>query len=138
MLSIGLFNSTGVTVTKNASAVARSTIDTSRTILVWAISLALGWEGFIWLQLVGFVLLVPGTMIYNEILVLPWFGLKESVEEHRKANAGDMDDSIKDADELSSNLGDSSRINRQNTGSSKGGYQREVDLEEDTYNFKKK
>jgi hypothetical protein len=41
MLSIALFNSTGITVTKNASAVARSTIDTSRTLLVWIISLAL-------------------------------------------------------------------------------------------------
>lgn len=44
MVSIGMFNSTGITITKNASAVARSTIDTSRTILVWVISLALEWE----------------------------------------------------------------------------------------------
>ena len=129
MLSIGLFNSTGVTVTKNASAVARSTIDTSRTILVWAISLALGWEGFIWLQLLGFVLLVPGTMIYNEILVLPWFGLKESVEAHQKANAGDKDHTIDDADEMSSNLGESSRLK---PGQKK--LKKEVDLEQD-YNF---
>jgi len=111
MVSIGLFNTTGVTITKNASAVARSTIDTSRTILVWAISMALGWEGFVWLQLIGFVFLVPGTLIYNEILVIPWFGLKESVEAHKKANADPEDETIFGADELSSNPESSGRVN---------------------------
>lgn len=79
-LSIALFNWTGVTTTKYASALARSTIDTSRTLLVWAISMAIGWEVFDWLQLIGFLILVFGTVLYNEVLVLPFCGLKESVE----------------------------------------------------------
>jgi hypothetical protein len=33
--SIASFNAFGVTVTKNASSAQRSTIDTSRTVLVW-------------------------------------------------------------------------------------------------------
>lgn len=33
--SIATFNGFGVTVTKNASAAQRSTIDTSRTVLIW-------------------------------------------------------------------------------------------------------
>ncbi len=33
--SIATFNAFGVTVTKNASSAQRSTIDTSRTVLIW-------------------------------------------------------------------------------------------------------
>jgi hypothetical protein len=35
---------------------------------------------FVWLQLIGFFFLVLGTLIYNEILKIPWFGLTESIE----------------------------------------------------------
>ena len=35
IVSIASFNALGVTVTKNASAAQRSTIDTSRTDLIW-------------------------------------------------------------------------------------------------------
>lgn len=80
MLSISLFNFTGVTTTKKAGALARSTIDTSRTLLIWGFSIAVGWEVFVWLQLIGFFFLVLGTLIYNEILKIPWFGLTESIE----------------------------------------------------------
>jgi hypothetical protein len=81
MFSIALFNFTGVTVTRKAGALARSTIDTSRTLLIWFFSIFIGWEMFIPLQLVGFFLLVLGTLIYNEILKIPWFGLKQSIED---------------------------------------------------------
>lgn len=71
ILSIALFNATGVAITKYASAAQRSTIDTSRTLLIWMVSLYLGWETFLPLELIGFVLLVIGTFIYNEIVVVP-------------------------------------------------------------------
>lgn len=85
LLSIGVccsiagFNSFGVAVTKNASAAQRSTIDTSRTVLIWIFFLAVPiystyLEHFKWLQLAGFVFLVFGTLVYNEILVLPILG----------------------------------------------------------------
>jgi drug/metabolite transporter (DMT)-like permease len=79
MLSISLFNFTGVTTTKKAGALARSTIDTSRTLLIWVFSIFVGWEDFIWLQLIGFFFLVLGTLIYNEILQIPWYGFKEAI-----------------------------------------------------------
>lgn len=72
IFSIAIFNFTGVTVTQKASAVSRSTIDVSRTILIWAVELALGWNRFNWLQLVGFILLAMGTLLYNRLLVLPF------------------------------------------------------------------
>lgn len=46
MVSIAFFNVCGVTVTKVASAAQRSTIDTSRTVLIWGGSVALGFEKF--------------------------------------------------------------------------------------------
>ncbi|KAF8319421.1 hypothetical protein DL93DRAFT_2075093 [Clavulina sp. PMI_390] len=77
MCSIALFNACGLAVTRHVSATARSTADTCRTILIWTISLALGWEHLIWpwtlLQLVGFGLLVYGTFVFNDLYEPPSF-----------------------------------------------------------------
>jgi len=72
--SIAFFNWSGVTVTQKASATSRSTIDSSRTILIWMIELSLQWNTFNWLQLCGFVFLASGTMIYNQIIEIPGMG----------------------------------------------------------------
>lgn len=71
IISIASFNATGVAITKFATAAQRSTVDTSRTLIIWCVSLILGWEEFLWPELVGFILLVMGTIIYNEIYVVP-------------------------------------------------------------------
>merc|ERR1719428_1937567 len=70
IFSIAFFNFSGVTVTQRASATARSTLDVSRTIIIWAVELALGWHAFSKLQLAGFVLVACGTMIYNRLVVI--------------------------------------------------------------------
>ncbi len=72
--SIASFNAFGVTVTKNASSAQRSTIDTSRTVLVWIFQLSTGAESFSFMQLGGFILLVSGTLVYNEIVIVPYWG----------------------------------------------------------------
>jgi len=72
MFSIASFNFFGLSVTRTVSATARSTIDTLRTLGIWIISLYLGWETFKWLQVVGFVVLVYGTFVFNGILRMPW------------------------------------------------------------------
>jgi len=68
IFSIAFFNFSGVTVTQKASAVARSTIDVSRTIIIWAVELSMGWNTFNTLQLAGFFVLALGTMIYNRLI----------------------------------------------------------------------
>jgi len=68
IFSIAFFNFSGVTVTQKSSAVARSTIDVSRTILIWAVELSLGWNSFNMLQFAGFIVLAIGTMLYNRII----------------------------------------------------------------------
>ncbi|CZT02033.1 probable nucleotide-sugar transporter [Rhynchosporium agropyri] len=71
MISIGGFNFFGLSVTRTVSATARSTIDTCRTLFIWIVSLALHWETFKWLQLVGFALLVYGTFLFNGLVRPP-------------------------------------------------------------------
>jgi drug/metabolite transporter (DMT)-like permease len=65
------FNFFGLSVTRNVSATARSTIDTCRTLFIWIVSLFLGWESFKWLQVLGFVLLVYGTFLFNGLIRPP-------------------------------------------------------------------
>jgi len=80
IFSIAFFNFSGVTVTQQASAVARSTIDVSRTILIWIFELALGWNSFNFLQLAGFVVLAIGCALYNRLLVLSFLEPSELEE----------------------------------------------------------
>lgn len=68
MVSIATFNFFGVTLTSELNATARSTIDTCRTLLVWVVSLAIGWESFHSLQLFAFSLLVLGTFAFNGVI----------------------------------------------------------------------
>lgn len=68
MISIGSFNFFGISITDKLSATARSTIDTSRTLMVWIVSICLGWEHFSLLQLLGFALLVLGTLVFNKVI----------------------------------------------------------------------
>ncbi|KAF4621906.1 hypothetical protein G7Y89_g14440 [Cudoniella acicularis] len=71
MISIGGFNFFGLSVTRTVSATSRSTIDTCRTLFIWIVSLFLGWESFKWLQVLGFLLLVYGTFLFNGLVRPP-------------------------------------------------------------------
>lgn len=72
--SISMFNFCGLAVTKNISATVRSVIDTCRSIGIWIFSIWFGWEVFNGLQLVGFMILILGTFLFNEIWSYPiWF-----------------------------------------------------------------
>lgn len=91
-MSISCFNATGVAVTKYASAPQRSTVDTCRTLLIWVISLwPLKSEPLVPLSAVealAFVLLIFGTLVYNEILILPC----EFMNKNTKAKLEGSDD----------------------------------------------
>ncbi|KAF9898053.1 hypothetical protein BX616_004554 [Lobosporangium transversale] len=68
LFSISSFNFFGISVTKTICATSRSTIDSCRTLFIWAISLYLGWEKFLPLQVLGFALLVYGTFVFNGVV----------------------------------------------------------------------
>ncbi len=44
-------------------------LDSIRTLVIWTVSLAVGWQVFHALQLLGFGFLVVGMCIYNDILI---------------------------------------------------------------------
>ncbi len=93
MASIACYNVCGITTTKLASAAQRATIDTSRTLIIWMMSCALGLEEFHWEAIFGFVFLVFGTLVYNEIIVIPFWGLDQNTKEKiEQRNAGEKRD----------------------------------------------
>ncbi|OMJ94984.1 hypothetical protein SteCoe_1676 [Stentor coeruleus] len=75
---VAMFNWTGIAITKYTSSLARSTLKTTNAVFVWVVSIFLGWENFLWQQLIGFLILVSGTLIYNEILIIPLWGFKQA------------------------------------------------------------
>merc|ERR1712062_219332 len=58
VISIAFFNFAGISVTKEMSATTRMVLDSVRTLVIWGVSLAVGWQEFQYLQLLGFASLV--------------------------------------------------------------------------------
>jgi len=91
VFSIAFFNFFGISVTKAMSAAHRMVIDSVRTFVIWGASLALGWEKFSPLQLVGFAILLSGTIFYQELWRFPgnpeFWGYTEE--------EGDLDDILR-------------------------------------------
>jgi drug/metabolite transporter (DMT)-like permease len=78
-ISIALFNQCGMAVSKYLSSLHRTLIDSLRALVVWAVQLLMfycfnsktygvAWTGNSWLQLVGFSMLVLGTLVYNKVI----------------------------------------------------------------------
>jgi drug/metabolite transporter (DMT)-like permease len=80
-LSIAFYNFFGLSVAKRLTTVHRTLIDACRMILVWGTQIAIyylittlygeKWHSFSWVQLIGFGLLVIGTLIYNAVIRMP-------------------------------------------------------------------
>ena len=73
VLSIACFNFFGISVTKELSAAHRMVLDSSRSIVVWVFSLTAsepgaGPQAFAPTQLVGFLVLILGSLVYYELL----------------------------------------------------------------------
>ena len=50
IVSIAFFNFAGISVTKEISATTRMVLDSVRTMVIWGVSLLIGWQSFHWLQ----------------------------------------------------------------------------------------
>jgi hypothetical protein len=77
IVTISAYNSFGVATTKYASATQRAIVDQAKTILIWVTSCWLLNEPWQPWSIIGFLSLASGSLIYNEILVLPWFGFNK-------------------------------------------------------------
>merc|ERR1719402_1651194 len=101
IISIAFFNFAGISVTKELSATTRMVLDSVRTLVIWMVSIGVGWQMFFALQLAGFCILVVGMCLYNDIIILPIlrmvgrkFGCVEGeVVEYRDLNEEEVIDS---------------------------------------------
>ena len=93
IVSIALYNIVGINLTKLVSSTARAVVDTVRTVFIWLFFLLFSpvegvHETFYVLQFVGFIFVVCGTLIYNEIVTIPWYNLdfytRDKIEERKK------------------------------------------------------
>ena len=71
VISIAFFNFAGISVTKEISATTRTVLDSIRTLVIWLFSLAVQWQEFNYLQLIGFVVLIIGMFLYNDVIIRP-------------------------------------------------------------------
>lgn len=71
IFSIAFFNFAGISVTKQLSATTRMVLDSVRTLVIWVFSLAVRWQTFSWMQLLGFVVLITGMFLYNDVVIRP-------------------------------------------------------------------
>jgi len=87
ILSIAFFNFAGITVTKEISATTRMVLDSVRTLFIYIVSLALRWQTFFWLQIVGFIFLVFGMALYNDVFA----ALSQKLAQWRNRDVGHRD-----------------------------------------------
>jgi hypothetical protein len=53
-----------------------------RTLFIWIVSLGLGWETFKYLQVLGFIVLIYGTFLFNNVVKAPnWIWLKDGTKD---------------------------------------------------------
>lgn len=87
VFSIMVFNLTGLYLTKYVSSIFRVIIDSIRTISVWFFAVLFGFEklklGSFIMQIIGFMLLILGNLIYNEIIVLRFAELDKYIGEKK-------------------------------------------------------
>ena len=72
IISISFFNFSGISVTKEMSATTRTVLDSIRTFVIWGFSLAIGWQSFSAIQLLGFIVLMFGMFLYNNVIIRPF------------------------------------------------------------------
>lgn len=104
-VSIAFFNFAGISVTKEISATTRMVLDSLRTLVIWVVSLALGWEQFQGLQVLGFLVLLLGTALYNGLhrpllARIPWCAARMALEDSSSAERERLlnDGSVQSAD----------------------------------------
>jgi len=102
VISIAFFNFFGISITKYMSATTRMVLDSVRTLVIYVFSLAVGWQQFQYLQIIGFALLICGMILYNEILPLPYPCVPKKTEETTPLVA-DTENSVNSPDDNNNN-----------------------------------
>lgn len=97
-VSVCSFQISGVFITKYGSAAQRCTMDIARTALIWGFFLVYrgaGHESFSYIELIGFVGIIIGTIIYNEIYVPRLFGFNKNTKDSIKQRKNIISEEIR-------------------------------------------
>ena len=65
VLLVAFYMYGSIAVTKEFNATTRMVLESTRSVIVWIVSLCVGWQHFQYLQLVGFCILTSGIFLYN-------------------------------------------------------------------------
>ncbi|KAK8377350.1 hypothetical protein O3P69_013763 [Scylla paramamosain] len=87
IVSIAFFNFAGISVTKELSATTRMVLDSVRTFVIWVFTLIVQWETFQYLQPIGFIILMLGMMLYNDVIILPFLRQRGVIQDQRVLEA---------------------------------------------------
>ena len=104
VFSIAIYNISGISVSKFTTSTTRAVVDVIRTILIWMFfmlpfnNIEIR-EKFNVLQLFGFILLIFGNLIYNEILNINEKIFKNEKNEENEEDKKDCNESQETADE---------------------------------------
>ena len=79
---VGGSRTTGAMITKRTTSLHSVIIENVRTLFVWITFLSNGGEKFLFLELVGYVFVVIGTLIYNEIIEVPIECMKKNTKKN--------------------------------------------------------
>jgi len=71
LCTTALLHYSATVVTKHSSAVVRALLDVSRSALIWTVEVSFGWDNFSCFELVGFVTIVSGTLVYAKTIKVP-------------------------------------------------------------------
>ena len=89
VVSIAFYNLVGIRLTELVSSTHRVVVDEVRTVFIWLFFIIFTpvegtHEEFHYLQLIGYIFIVLGTIIYNEILVIPFCNLDYNTIDKRE------------------------------------------------------
>ena len=77
VFSIAGFNLLGLTVTETWDSTTRMALIIASTIMIWIISISIGWQKFEPLQPVGYIIVSVGVIIYYYYgNIVQWIGIK--------------------------------------------------------------
>lgn len=82
-----LLNFFAVVILKFTEALTVCTINSGRIVIVWTVYMAIDFDNFDILKIIGAFLVILGLLIYNEFLIIPCCGLKESAQQSMEENA---------------------------------------------------
>ena len=101
VFSIAIYNISGISVSKFTTSTTRAVVDVIRTIIIWMFFMlpfnnSEIREKFNVLQLFGFVLLIFGNLIYNEILNINEIAFKNEKNDENKNDCNESEDTAEE------------------------------------------